>query len=169
MRPGWRLRQTSLVGCAVQLNKSLINGNLIQYVHANEHSAISVLAFFTAFSTAFAVVAALVAVPQLAGLIDAGGGAGRDRGAAHSAVLQVDLHLHGGVAPLSRISRPSTSTISMICFMMKLLSYWRREQTPAYRGVLCGGRARPPGSMVGRGFIPPVTGFAAIPLNGKVS
>ena len=47
---------------------------------------------------ALAQVTALVAVAQLAGLVDAGGSAGGNSRAAHSAVVQGDLDLNGRVA-----------------------------------------------------------------------
>ena len=48
--------------------------------------------------SALAQVTALVAVAQLAGLMDAGGSTGGNGRAADGAVVQSDLHLHGGVA-----------------------------------------------------------------------
>jgi hypothetical protein len=47
---------------------------------------------------AFAEVAALVAVAKLSGFVHAGGGAGRDGGAAHGAVGEEDVGFDGGVA-----------------------------------------------------------------------
>ena len=90
--------QAALVGGAVQLDEHLVDGHLIQHVGADQGLGDLGVHVVHGLHHALALVAALVAVPQLAGLIDAGGGAGGHRGAAHSAVLQVDLHLHGGVA-----------------------------------------------------------------------
>ena len=47
---------------------------------------------------ALAQVTALVAVPELAGLVDTGGSAGGNGGTAHGAVLQVNLYLDGRIA-----------------------------------------------------------------------
>ena len=90
--------QVGLVGGAVQLDHGLIDGGLIQHVHA--HQALGDLGVHVLHSVedALAQVAALVAVPQLAGLIDAGGSAGGHSSAAHGAVFQIDLHLNGGIA-----------------------------------------------------------------------
>ena len=90
--------QAGLVGGAVQLDHGLVDGHLVQGVHADE--ALGQLGVHVGHGLlhALAQVAALVAVPQLAGLVDAGGRAGGNGGAAHGAVLQHDLHLNGGVA-----------------------------------------------------------------------
>ena len=88
-----------LVGGAIQVDEGLIDSSLIQDVHAHQGLGDLGVHIGHRLLHALAQVAALVAVPQLAGLVDAGGGAGGHRSAAHGAVLQVDLHLHGGVAP----------------------------------------------------------------------
>ena len=90
--------QALLVGGAVQIDEGLVDGDLIQDVHA--HQALGNLGIHVrdGLLHALAQVAALVAVAELAGLIDAGGSAGGNGRAAHDAVLQIDLHLNGGVA-----------------------------------------------------------------------
>ena len=90
--------QTALVGGAVQVDEGLVDGHLIQHVHA--HQALGDLGIHVLHSSedALAQVAALVAVPELAGLVHAGGSAGGHSGAAHGAVVQIDLHLNGGIA-----------------------------------------------------------------------
>ena len=90
--------QTALVGGAVQLDHGLVDGDLVQNVHADQ--ALSDLGVHVLHSVlnALAHVTALVAVTQLAGLIDTGGSAGGNGGTAHGAVLQVHLDLNGGVA-----------------------------------------------------------------------
>src|SRR5699024_8574171 len=91
--------QAALVGGAVQVDEHLVDGHLVQHIGADQGLGDLGVRVLVGTLLAIAVVAALVAVPQFASLIDAGGGAGGDRGAAHGAVLQVDLHLYGGVAP----------------------------------------------------------------------
>ena len=91
--------QAGLVGGAVQVDQGLVDGGLIQDIHADQALGDLGVDVLHSLFHALAVVAALVAVPQLAGLIDAGGSAGGHGGAAHSAVLQIDLHFHSGVAP----------------------------------------------------------------------
>ena len=90
--------QAALVGGAVQLDHSLINGHLIQDVHADQ--ALSDLGVHVLHGVlhALAQIAALVAVAELAGLIDAGGSAGGNSGTAHGAVLKIYLNLNSGIA-----------------------------------------------------------------------
>ena len=90
--------QAALVGSAVQLDHGLVDGHLVQGVHADQ--ALSQLGVHVGHGLlhALAQVAVLVAVAQLAGLVHAGGSAGGHSGAAHGAVLQDDLHLDGGIA-----------------------------------------------------------------------
>jgi hypothetical protein len=90
--------QAGLVGGAVQGDEGLVNGGLVQHVHA--HQALGNLGVHVLHGGehALAQVAVLVAVPELTGLMHAGGSAGGHGGAAHGAVLQIDLHLHSGVA-----------------------------------------------------------------------
>ena len=90
--------QAALVGSAVQLDHGLVDGHLVQGVHADQ--ALSQLGVHVGHGLlhALAQVAVLVAVAQLAGLVHAGGSAGGHGGAAHGAVLQDNLHLDGGVA-----------------------------------------------------------------------
>ena len=90
--------QTALVGGAVELDHGLVDGSLIQHVHAHQALGDLVVDVLHGVEDALAQVAALVAVPELTGLVDAGGGAGGHAGAAHGAVFQVDLHLNGGIA-----------------------------------------------------------------------
>ena len=90
--------QAALVGGAVQLDEHLVDGHLVQHVGADQGLGDLGVHVLHGSLNALAVIAALVAVPQLAGLVDTGGSAGGDRSAAHGAVLQIDLHLDGGVA-----------------------------------------------------------------------
>ena len=90
--------QAALVGGAVELDHGLVDGSLIQHVHAHQALGDLVVDVLHGVEDALAQVAALVAVPELTGLVDAGGGAGGHAGAAHGAVFQVDLHLNGGIA-----------------------------------------------------------------------
>ena len=91
--------QAGLVGGAVQLLEQAVDGHLVHGVQADEgFRDLAVDGGYGVFH-ALAQIAALVAVPQLAGLVNAGGSAGGHGGPAHSAVVQPDLRLHGGVAP----------------------------------------------------------------------
>ena len=87
-----------LLGGAVQVDQGLVDGGLIQDIHADQALGDLGVDVLHSLFHALAVVAALVAVPQLAGLIDAGGSAGGNSGTAHGAILQVHLDLNGGVA-----------------------------------------------------------------------
>ena len=87
-----------LVGGAIQLDEGLVNGYLVQDVGADQRLGDLGVHVGHGLLHALAQVTALVAVPQLTGLIDAGGSAGGHSGAAHGAVLQDDLHLDGGIA-----------------------------------------------------------------------
>ena len=90
--------QAALVGSAVQIDEHLVDGHLIQHVGADEGLGDLGVHVLHGGLNALAVITALVAVTQLAGLVNTGGSAGGDRSAAHGAVLQIDLHLNGGVA-----------------------------------------------------------------------
>ncbi len=130
-----------LVGGAVQLDEGLVDGGLIQHVHA--HQALGDLGVHVLHGGehALAQVAALVAVAELAGLVDAGGGAGGHGGAAHGAVLQVDLHLNGGIAAaVQDLAAQDVNDLNDLLHV-KTPFVLRREPAPAYRGILCGGRA----------------------------
>ena len=90
--------QAGLVGGAVQIDHGLVDLGLVQGVHADDGVSDLGVDVGDRFGHGLAAVG-LAAVPQLAGLIDAGGSAGGHDGPAHDAVVQVDLRLHGGVAP----------------------------------------------------------------------
>ena len=90
--------QTGLVGGTVQLDHSLIDGDLIQNVHADQALSDLSIDILHGSLAALAQVAGLVAVTQLAGLVDAGGSAGGNGSAAHGTVFQINLDLDGGVA-----------------------------------------------------------------------
>ncbi len=90
--------QTVLVGLAVQLDHGLVDGGLVQHVHADQALGDLGVHVLDSGLHALAHIAALVAVAELAGLIDTGGGAGGHSGPAHGAVFQVDLYLDGGIA-----------------------------------------------------------------------
>ena len=90
--------QAVLVGGAVQINEHLVDGGLVQHVGADEGLGDLGVHALHGLQHALAQVAALVAVPELAGLIDAGGSAGGNGGTAHGAVLQINLYLDGRIA-----------------------------------------------------------------------
>jgi len=82
----------------VQFYHGLVDGHLVQYVHADKTLGDLGIHVLHRLLHALAQIAVLVPVPKLTGFIDAGGSAGGDGGTAHRAVLQIDLHLHGGIA-----------------------------------------------------------------------
>ena len=90
--------QTLLVGGAVQVDQQLVDGYLIQHVGADQGLGDLGIHVLNSLQNALALVAALVAVTQLASLINAGGSAGGHGGTAHGAVLQIHLYLNGGIA-----------------------------------------------------------------------
>ena len=90
--------QLGLVGGAVQLDQSLVDGGLIQHIHAHQALGDVGVHVLHGGEHALAQVTALVAVAELAGLIDAGGSAGGNSGTAHGAVLKIYLNLNSGIA-----------------------------------------------------------------------
>lgn len=89
--------QTALVLGAVELAHLAVDVRLVQRVHA--HHQIGKLGVHIGDSLDDRLAQILLAaVAQLAGLKDACGRAGRDNGAAHGAIVQGHLALHGGVA-----------------------------------------------------------------------
>ena len=111
--------QLGLVRGAVQRQHRLVDGDLVERVHAEQLFGDLVVDVLDGLQHALAAVAALVAVAQLKRLVHAGGCAGRHRRPPHHIVFQPDLHLNGGVAAESRISRPMTSVImvDMVTFL----------------------------------------------------
>ena len=90
--------QTALVGGTVQLDEELVDVGLVQHVQADEGFGDLFVHVLHGLLDTLAQVTALVAVPQLTGLIHAGGSTGGHSGPAHGAVVQIDLYLHGRVA-----------------------------------------------------------------------
>ena len=90
--------QTGLVGGAVELDEQLVDAGLIQHVQAQDGLGDLAVDILDRLLHALAAVTGLVAVAQLAGLMDTGGSAGGNGRAADGAVVQRDLDLDGGVA-----------------------------------------------------------------------
>ena len=90
--------ESGLVGGAVELDEQLVDRGLIQHVQADKRLGDLAVDVLDRLQHALAAVTALVAVAQLAGLVDAGGSAGGNGSAADGAVVQRDLDLNGGVA-----------------------------------------------------------------------
>ena len=90
--------QAGLVRRAVELYEHLIYRGLVEDVQAQHGLGDLGVDVLDGLAHALAQVTALVAVAQLAGLVDAGGSAGGNSRAAHSAVVQGDLDLNGRVA-----------------------------------------------------------------------
>ena len=90
--------QAGLVRGAVQLYEQLVDGGLVEDVQAQHGLGYLGVDVLNGLADALAQVAALVAVAQLAGLVDAGGGAGGNSSAADGAVVQGDLDLNGRIA-----------------------------------------------------------------------
>ncbi len=90
--------QAGLVGGAVQLDEELVDAGLIQHVQAQDGLGDLAVDVLNSLGHALAAVTGLVAVTELAGLVDTGGSAGGDSRAADGAIVQGDLHLDGGIA-----------------------------------------------------------------------
>ncbi len=90
--------QLGLVRGAVQFDELLVNGGLIEHVLADEGVRDLGVDVLHGSQNALAVVAALVAVTQFAGLVNAGGSAGGHGGAADGAILEDNFDFHGGIS-----------------------------------------------------------------------
>ena len=90
--------ETGLVGGAVKLDEHLVDAGLIEDVHAQESFRDFTVDIVNCLLHALAAVTGLVAVAQLAGLVDTGGSAGGDSRSADGAVVEGDFHFDGGVA-----------------------------------------------------------------------
>ena len=82
----------------VRGNQRGIDGALVEGVETHDGVSALVVDMLDGLRNALAQVATLVAVAQLAGLIDAGGSTGRNSRAADGAVVERDLHFHGRIA-----------------------------------------------------------------------
>ncbi len=90
--------EAGLVRRAVELDEELVDRGLVEHVHALQRLGDLDVHVLHGLEHALAEITALVAVAQLAGLVDAGGSAGRNGRAADGAVVERDLHFHGRVA-----------------------------------------------------------------------
>ena len=87
-----------LVGRAVERDHGLVDLGLRLGVHAADRVENLAVDRVDRLAHALAEIARLVAVAQLDRLVRAGGGAGRNRGAAERAVLQRDVDFDGRIA-----------------------------------------------------------------------
>ena len=90
--------EAGLVRGAVELDEQLVYRGLVEGVQAQHGLGDLGVDVLNGLADALAQVTALVAVAELAGLVNAGGGAGGNSGAADGAVVQGDLDLNGRVA-----------------------------------------------------------------------
>ena len=90
--------ETGLVRGAVQLDEQLVDGGLVEDVHALQRLSDLDVDVLNCLEHALAEVTALIAVAQLASLVDTGGSAGRNGSAANGAVVERDLDFHGRIA-----------------------------------------------------------------------
>ncbi len=90
--------QPRLVGRAVQGDECPVHPFLLLGGHPGDYRRDELVHIGDGFEHALAAVAVRVAVAQLQRLVDAGGGAGRDGGAARGAVAQNHFRLYRGVA-----------------------------------------------------------------------
>ena len=93
--------QAALVGGAVQIDHGAVDEGLIHGVHADDGLGQLAVHGVHGLHHALALVAALVAVPQLHGLVHAGrsaGGHGSPAAEGAGAVFHINLHLNGGIA-----------------------------------------------------------------------
>ena len=90
--------ETGLVRGAVQLDEQLVDGGLVEDVHALQRLSDLDVDVLNCLEHALAEVTALIAVAQLASLVDTGGSAGRNGSAANGAVVKRDLDFHGRIA-----------------------------------------------------------------------
>ena len=90
--------ETGLVRGAVELDEQLVDGGLVEDVHALQRLSDLDVDVLNCLEHALAEVTALIAVAQLASLVDTGGSAGRNGSAANGAVIKRDLDFHGRIA-----------------------------------------------------------------------
>src|SRR5690606_39100287 len=148
-----------LVGGAVQLDHEPVDLDLLQGVHAHDLGRDLLPHVLDGLLNAAPEVAALVPVPQLHGLVGAGGGARRHGGAANAAVHQVHFHLHGWIA--ARIQNlpglngfnHSHAALTSACWMMSANALASRLAPPtnapstsgcAIKGPMLSGLTLPP-------------------------
>ena len=86
--------ETGLVRGAVQLDEQLVDGGLVEDVHALQRLSDLDVDVLNCLEHALAEVTALIAVAQLASLVDTG----RNGSAANGAVVERDLDFHGRIA-----------------------------------------------------------------------
>ena len=90
--------EAGLVFGAVEVDEGVVHLHLAQGVEADYGFGDFTVHVFHGAGHALALVAALVAVAQFEGFAAAGGGAGRNGGAADVAGLQSDFHFNGRIA-----------------------------------------------------------------------
>ena len=90
--------ETGLVRRAVELDEELVDRGLVEDVHALQRLCDLDIHVLHGLEHALAEVTALIAVTQLAGLVDTGGSAGGNSRAADGAVVERDFHFHSRVA-----------------------------------------------------------------------
>ena len=90
--------ETGLVRGTVKLDEQLVDGGLVEDVHALQRLSDLDVDVLNCLEHALAEVTALIAVAQLASLVDTGGSAGRNGSAANGAVVERDLDFHGRIA-----------------------------------------------------------------------
>ena len=119
--------ETGLVWRAVELDEDLVDIRLVERVQAVERLGDLAVDVFHSLLHALAEIAGLVAVAQLAGLVNAGGRAGGHRRAADDAVIERHLDLDRGVA--AGVENFSSENINdfKILFHGKLLSYRAKQ------------------------------------------
>mmetsp|Transcript_59688 Transcript_59688/g.140563 ORF Transcript_59688/g.140563 Transcript_59688/m.140563 type:complete len:374 (-) Transcript_59688:7-1128(-) len=88
--------ELGFVGGAVELDHLVVDGLLLNRVHAGERRADDRLHVLDSLENALAEVALVIAIPELAGLVDASGGTGR-HSAAEGADIGGEVDLDGGV------------------------------------------------------------------------
>ncbi len=87
-----------LVWGAIELDHDLVDGNLLFRIHAADGVQDLVVDCVDSLEHPLAEINRLVAVAEFDCLVSARRGAGRNRGAAHGAVFEGDVHFDGGIA-----------------------------------------------------------------------
>src|SRR5699024_11246889 len=93
--------ELGLVRGAVRLDHGLVDGLLVERVHADDGLSDLAVDSVNSLQNALAIVAGLIAVAQLARPEDTGGSAGRNSRAAHvgaGVALNINLNLNGRIA-----------------------------------------------------------------------
>lgn len=89
--------KVGLVVGVVEVNERIVDGDLVENIHADEGLGDFTVHMLDGVQHAFAAITLLVAVTELEGFAGTGGGTGRNRGAGDDSGLQRNFNFNGRV------------------------------------------------------------------------